>query len=107
MKYTVHIIEDAEDDLFEIYTFVALNDSVTRAENLLNKLTEICQKLYTPPNRGHIPPELKRIDVYDYHEIHYKPYRIMYRIIKQDVYIHCILDGRRDTEDLLRTRLLR
>lgn len=107
MKYTVHIIEDAEDDLFEIYTFVALNDSVTRAENLLNKLIEACQKLFTYPNRGHIPPELKRIDVYDYLEIHYKPYRIMYRIIKQDVYIHCILDGRRDTEDLLRTRLLR
>lgn len=107
MKYTVHIIEDAEDDLFEIYTFVALNDSVTRAENLLNKLIEVCQKLYTHPNRGHIPPELKRIDVSDYLEIHYKPYRIMYRIIKQDVYIHCILDGRRDLEDLLRTRLLR
>jgi toxin ParE1/3/4 len=107
MKYRVQIIKDAEDDLFEIYTYVALNDSVTRAENLLDKLIEVCQKLFTHPHRGHIPPELKRIDVYDYLEIHYKPYHIIYRIISQDVYIHCILDGRRDLEDLLRTRLLR
>ncbi len=107
MKYRVHIIKDAEDDLFEIYSYVALNDSVTRAENLLDKLIEACQKLYTHPHRGHIPPELKHIDVYDYLEIHYKPYRIIYRIISQDVHIYCILDGRREIEDLLRTRLLR
>jgi toxin ParE1/3/4 len=107
MKYRVQMIKDAEDDLFEIHRYVALNDSVARAENLLDKLIGVCQKLFTHPHRGHIPPELKRIDVYDYLEIHYKPYRIIYRIISRDVYIHCILDGRRDLEDLLRTRLLR
>ncbi len=107
MKYRVHIIEDAETDLFEIYTYAALNDLITRAEKLLDKLIDVCQNLYTHPKRGRIPPELKRIDVYDYREIHYRPYRIIYRIIKRDVYIHCILDGRRDLEELLRARLLR
>ena len=41
MKYQVHqvhIITEAEDDLFEIYQYVAKNDSILRAEKLLDKL---------------------------------------------------------------------
>ena len=58
-------------------------------------------------NRGHIPPELERVGVYEYREIYFKPYRIIYQIVESDVYIHCVLDSRRDLEDLLQERLLR
>ena len=107
MKYRIHIITDAEDDLFEIYNYVAANDSTAKAENLLNKLEDTCKKLTTYPERGHIPPELERIGVGNYREIHYKPYRIIYQVIENDVYVHCILDGRRDLKDLLEERLIR
>ena len=59
------------------------------------------------PIRGHLPPELERIGVLDYKEIHYKPYRIIYQIIESTVYVHCVLDGRRDLQQLLEERLLR
>ena len=107
MKHKVHIIEDAEDDIYEIYNYVALNDSLEKAENLLNKFEEICNKLSTFPNRGHVPPELERIGIFDYKQIHYKPYRITYQLIDVDVYVHCIVDGRRDLQGLLEKRLLR
>ena len=107
MKYQVHIISDAEDDLYDIFQYVATNDSLSRAEKLLDKLEETCLSLSELPKRGHIPPELKRISVFDYLEIHYKPYRILYQISSNHVYIHCVLDGRRDIEELLRYRLLR
>ncbi len=107
MKYRVHIISDAEEDIFEIYEYVARNDSPSRAGKLLDKIEECCYSLSGHPRRGHIPPELKRIDVYEFLEIHYKPYRIIYQIISNNVYIHCILDGRRDLDDLLREQLLR
>ena len=59
------------------------------------------------PERGRIPPELERIGVYEYLEIHVKAYRIIYQIIDNDVFIHCILDGRRDLLELLEYRILR
>ncbi len=93
MKYQVHIISDAEDDLNEIFQ--------------LDKLEETCRSLAELAQRGHVPPELKRIAVLDYLEILCKPYRIIYQISSDRVYIHCVLDGRRDLEELLRQRLLR
>lgn len=107
MVYEVFIVTDAEEDLYEIQNHAAIYDSVTKAENLLNKLVETCQSLSAFPGRGHLPPELERIAVLDYKEIHYKPYRIIYQIIESTVYVHCVLDGRRDLQQLLEERLLR
>ena len=59
------------------------------------------------PERGHIPPELERIGVFGFREIHFKPYRIVYEIERKGVFIHCVLDGRRDLQELLESRLLR
>lgn len=59
------------------------------------------------PERGHIPQELARVVVTHYREIHIKVYRIVYQVIESDVYIHCILDGRRDIQAILEHRLLR
>jgi len=106
-KCEVHIISDAEDDIFDIYRYVARNDSVKKAENLLEDLEKTILTLQGFPGRGHLPPELERIAVYDYLEIHCKPYRIIYHIAESDVLIHCVLDGRRDVQDILERRLLR
>jgi toxin ParE1/3/4 len=103
----VYIIADAEDDIFSIYRYVAMNDTVEKAELLLQNLEERIANLSELSNRGHIPPELEHIGIYEYREIHFKPYRIIYQIIESDVYIHCVIDGRRDLEDLLQERLLR
>ena len=59
------------------------------------------------PERGHIPQELKLTGIKRYLEIHYKPYRIIYEIEKNLVYIHSILDGRRNIQEILAERLLR
>ena len=107
MKYHVNIIADAEEDIFSIYKYFAINDSIQKAETLLRNIEEKISNLSELANRGHIPPELEQIGIYEYREIHFKPYRIIYQIIESDVYVHCILDGRRDLEDLLQERLLR
>jgi len=107
MKYKVFLVSDAEEDIFEIYNYVAIHDSAGKAETLFENLQETCLKLYSFPERGHIPPELARINVVDFLEIHLKPYRIIYQIRGQKVYIHCVLDGRRELQELLRQRLLR
>ena len=107
MKCNVYIISDAEEDLWDIYKYVSLSDSIEKAEYLIKKLEETCLYLLESLNRGHIPPELERIGVMEYKEIHFKPYRIIYQVIKSNVYIHCILDGRRELQELLERRLIR
>ena len=107
MRFTVHLIEDAEKDLLDIYQYIAINDSVEQADRLLDHLEGTVQKLETFPMRGHTPPELERIGVFDFKEIHYKPFRIIYEIRKSEVFVHCVLDGRRDLQELLQKKILR
>ena len=97
----------AETDLFEIWRYVEENDSPSKANTLLDNLEATCQSLSKSPNKGHVPKELLRIDIFDFHEIHYKPYRILYERETGRILIHAILDGRRDMESLLRSRLFR
>ena len=107
MKFNVYLIIDAESDLWDIYHYVAQNDSVENANRLLGNLERTIAKLETMPLRGHFPPELKRVSVLEFREIFFKPYRIIYHLIESNVYVHCVLDGRRDLQDLLQERLLR
>ena len=107
MKFSVYIIQDAELDIIDIYNYIAENDSFESADYVFNKLEELCQSLSEFPNRGHCPPELEYVNIRDYLEIHYKSYRIIYQIIGKKVFIHCVLDGRRDLPELLHNRLIR
>ena len=97
----------AEEDMLEIWRYVVLSGSPGNAEKLVDEFEQAIMSLESMPERGHIPPELKRVNVHAYREIHVKVYRIIYQIIGPDVFVHCVLDGRRDLQDLLQERLLR
>jgi toxin ParE1/3/4 len=106
-KYKVIIDPLAKTDLKELFIYVSLNDSVESANKLLDALESTCEKLAKYPERGHIPPELRETGIKNYLEIHYKPYRIIYEIESNLVYIHSVLDGRRNIQDILNNRILR
>ena len=107
MRFNVNFIKDAEEDLLDIYEYVYLNDSEDNAEKLFNNLYRKCLTLQAFPKRGRILPELKLLEIENFLEIFYKPYRIVYQIIQDEVFMHCILDGRREIQKLLQERLLR
>ncbi|MCU0453537.1 MAG: type II toxin-antitoxin system RelE/ParE family toxin [Bacteroidetes bacterium] len=106
-KYDVVLDTDAEDDLFDIYAYVAVNDLTDKADKLFASLRRTCLKLKTLPYRGNVPPELFEIGVVEFREIRYKPFRILYSIEGSTVNVHCVLDGRRDMQTILQERLLR
>ncbi len=106
-KYKVLIDPQAKQDLKELFIYVALNDGTSMADKLLDAIEKTFYKLEEYPERGHIPQELKLTGIKRYLEIHYKPYRIIYEIDKGLVYIHSILDGRRNIQEILSERLLR
>jgi toxin ParE1/3/4 len=107
MPRRVFLAEDAERDIEEIYRYVAVHDSTTNADRLLLALEDACDRLSDMPERGNIPKELVQIGITDYREVHYKPYRIIYRVFGSDVVVYCVVDGRRDMQSLLERRLLR
>jgi len=106
-RYRVRLVEDAEQDLIDIYHYIALNDCLESADYVLDQLESLCSRLTELPERGHTPPELSRIGVTNYREVNFKPYRVIYEVIRQEVFVHCILDGRRDIPSLLERRLIR
>ena len=107
MKYKVLIDPQAKQDIKEIFIYVSINDSLSSANKLLDALENTCYKLEEFPRRGHIPIELRPTGIKRYLEIHYKPYRIIYEIENNLIYIHSILDGRRNIQEILSDRLLR
>ena len=107
MKYKVIIDLQAKEDMREIFFYVAINDSLEVANKLLDKMEETCYKLERFPERGHIPEELRNTGIKRYLEIHYKPYRIIYEVKSNIIYVHSVLDGRRNIQEILSNRILR
>lgn len=107
MKYSVYIIEDAERDILEIYEYAAENNTQEQAGNLLDQIEKTIFSLEAFPMHGHTPPELERIGIYEFKEIHYNQYRIIYEMRKNDIFVYCVLDGRRELQELLQKRILR
>ena len=107
MKYKVNILQSAEDDLLEIYKYIYFNDCEANADKFYAKIVEKVSSLQEFPNRGHIPAELSFLGMEDFLEINIKPFRIIYQIIEKVVFVHCVLDSRRDMQKLLQERLVR
>ena len=107
MVFRVVLVEHAERDIEDIHGYIARNDSVARADRVLDSLEELCNSLAELPERGNAPKELSDLGITEYREVRYKPYRVIYRIVGDEVVILCVIDGRRDMESLLQRRLLR
>ena len=107
MRYNVRLTQEAELDLLDIHTYIVRHDDVPKAKYVIDKLEAKCLTLENLPHRGHVPPELERLQVLEYREVHWKPYRIIYEIADNVVNVLAVLDGRRDLQSLLMRRLLR
>jgi toxin ParE1/3/4 len=106
-RFEVFLLDNAEKDIDEIYRYVRRHDSEEKAERLSQNMEEVILSLQTQPFRGHYPPELERIGVLEYREVFFKPYRLIYEVAGSSVFVHCVLDGRRELRDILQQRLLR
>jgi toxin ParE1/3/4 len=107
MAFQVLIAEDAERDIADIHAYLAESDSAEKADRLVDELEGLCAKLAELPERGNVPPELRALGITEYREVHYKPYRVIYRVLGRRVIVTCVLDGRRDMQSLLERRLIR
>ncbi|MGD2055729.1 MAG: type II toxin-antitoxin system RelE/ParE family toxin [Gammaproteobacteria bacterium] len=106
MPYRVLLTQDAVNDLEELDSWIATNDSPERADFVLDRISETFQRLTELPERGTYPKELSALGIREFREVFFKPYRIIYRVERRTVYVYLIADGRRDIQTMLTRRLL-
>lgn len=104
--YSVLLTNDAQKDLEELYNFIQINDVPGKAEHVLDEIEKAIDGLTELPERGVYPKELLKLGIKEYREVFFKPYRVIYRILENSVFVMLIADGRRDMQSLLSRRLL-
>lgn len=98
--------ETARLDLEAVVDYIAM-DSLENALGALDRLQRHAETLKTNAERGRLVPELRAVGVVQYREVIERPWRILYRIEMDAVFVLAVLDGRRDLESLLLERLVR
>lgn len=106
MPFLVQVTDDAARDLEEICDYIDQHDASAQAEHVLRQIEKAFSRLSEHPHRGNYPKELLDLGIREYREIFFKPYRIIYRVMDNNVYVLVIADGRRDMQTLLQRRLL-
>ena len=106
MRFEVLLTEDAERDLEDIYSYIAKYDSPEKADYVLDRLQKVTDSLVVSPGRGSLPRELSALGIHEFHQVFFKPYRVIYRVVERSVVIYVIADGRQDMQSLLSRRLL-
>mgnify|MGYP000873504275 FL=1 len=106
MPFTVLLTNGATKDLEELYEYITLHDVPGKADYVLTEIENAFSSLSESPDRGVYPKELLSLGIREFREIFFKPYRIIYSIRANNVYIMLIVDGRRDLQALLQRRIL-
>ncbi|MGO8942254.1 MAG: type II toxin-antitoxin system RelE/ParE family toxin [Syntrophobacteraceae bacterium] len=106
MPFQVFLTDDAARDLEDLYDYIELHDVPGKADHVLEQIEKGFTSLSENPQRGAYPKELLAIGLQEYREIFFKPYRIIYRVMAENVYVLVIADRRRDMQVLLQRRLL-
>jgi plasmid stabilization system protein ParE len=75
------------------------------AQNVFKIIKKKASSLYLFPDRGRIVPELKDQGITQYRELIVPPWRIIYIISENKVYVFSVLDSRQNIEDILLKRL--
>ena len=106
MSFLVQLTDDAVRDVAELCDYIERHDAPGRADYVLDQIEKALQSLSEHPRRGNYPKELLDLGIREYREIFFRPYRIIYRVLENNVYVLVIADGRRDMQSLLQRRLL-
>jgi len=85
---------EAEQDLFDIWRYLAVEASVRTAEKYLRDINRACQQMRTRPLLGCTRDDLMR----GLRSVLVSPYVIFYRVGESSIDIVRVLHGRRDLD---------
>ncbi|MGB5984397.1 MAG: type II toxin-antitoxin system RelE/ParE family toxin [Desulfobacterales bacterium] len=106
MQFSVLLTDDTVRDVESIYDHIDLHHGSAKAGHVLDRIEKALNGLSENPDRGAYPEELLALGLREFCQIFFKPYRMIYRVIENKVYVLLTADGRRDMQKLLQRRLL-
>ncbi|MEA1917115.1 MAG: type II toxin-antitoxin system RelE/ParE family toxin [Campylobacterota bacterium] len=104
--YKLQWTTNAKDDLLNIVSYIK-KDSPNIANDTYLKIRAKAKSSNFFPLKGRVVPELQKEGITLYREVITSPWRIIYKIGNDTVYIMAILDSRQNLEELLLQKLLK
>ncbi len=95
----------ASDDVVQIIEYLAETVGFDIAITVDAKLEKAIASLEKFAERGRVVPELRQRGISQFRELMVAPYRIVYRIHDDEVWLVMVFDHRREPMSLLATRL--
>ena len=103
--YVVAWAQVAVHDLERIVDFI-IDEAPLNARKVVARIERAAASLATLPTRGRVVPELRWHGIDRYQELQVPPWRLVYRVEREEVIVLAVLDSRRGLEDLLLERFL-
>ena len=103
----VVLLASAEQDLKELRRYIVKNFSLATWQKTYDKLKASIGNLADFPLLGAIPEELETLNLTQYRQIFSGKNRVIYEVRQDTVFIHVIMDTRRDMVSFLMARLVR
>lgn len=102
LKWTLN----AQNDLLSIVEYIK-RDSPSNANDVYLRIKKVAHSSDFFPLKGRVVPELQKEGITLYREVIASPWRIIYKVGNDTVYIMAILDSRQNVEELLLQKLLK
>ncbi len=103
--YKLEWTSNAKNDLLNIVEYIK-RDSPNIANDVYLKIREKAHSSNFFPLKGRVVPELQKEGITLYREVVASPWRIIYKVGNETVYIMAILDSRQNVEEILLQKLL-
>lgn len=107
MSFKVVILKSAKSDLKDLRDYVIAKFSAQAWSETSRQLQKSLAMLADVPRIGSVPGEIEMLNLDEYRQVLSGMNRIIYEIRQDVVFIHAIVDVRRDMVSLLTKRLLR
>ena len=104
--YKLQWTGNAKDDLLNIVAYIK-EESPGVANEIYQKIRGKAHSSNFFPLKGRVVPELQKEGITQYREVITSPWRIIYKVGNDTVYIMAILDARQNVEELLLQKLLK
>ena len=104
-EYTLQWTQSAKDDLLDIVRRIK-QESPNSAKGVYNKLKKTAHSSNFFPLKGRVVPELLDEGITYYRELIKTPWRIIYRVGNETVYIIAIIDSRQNLDAILLRKIL-
>jgi len=104
-NYQLQWTQSAKNDLLDIVARIK-QDSPNIAREVYERLKETAQSSNFFPLKGRVVPELFDEGITHYRELIQTPWRIIYRVGSETVYIIAIIDSRQNLDDVLLRKIL-